>query len=108
MFDRKSALGHKLRSTALPFNVLFQPATKKEISQRQLRKTRHSYVKERMKQREQLDQENASLRKLLEENSIDTDIYARLKKLLEMGYKQKREETRTKHGFLNNPCSLSQ
>lgn len=35
----------------------------------------------------------------LKENSIDEGTHERLKKLVGMGYKQKRQETRLKYGF---------
>jgi hypothetical protein len=57
------------------------------------------YLEERTKQREFLDSQIANLERLLKDNSIDESTYTRYKKLLEMNYEQKREETREKHCF---------
>ena len=62
---------------------------------------RRSYIKERTKQKEHLNSQIAHLDKLLKDNSIDENTYARYKKLLEMNYEQKLEETRAKYGFTN-------
>jgi hypothetical protein len=69
-------------------------------SLRKTRKNRRSYFEERSKQHEHLNEEFSRLEELLKENSIDQGTYERLLKLLQMGYKQKREETRLKYGFL--------
>ena len=67
---------------------------------RKLQKIRRSYLKERSKQQQQLNEEFSRLDVLLQRNSIDESTHERLKKLLEMGYEQKRMETRLKHGFI--------
>jgi hypothetical protein len=69
-------------------------------SSRKLQKIRRSYLKERSKQQQQLNEEFSRLDVLLKQNSIDESTHERLKKLLEMGYKQKRMETRFKYGFI--------
>jgi hypothetical protein len=68
-------------------------------SSRKLEKRKRSYFKERLHQRQHLSEEFSRLCKLLKENSIDESTFQRLKALLEMGYKQKRQETRIKYGF---------
>ena len=80
--------------------ALFHCAGKEEVAYRKLQKTRRVYIKERTEQRERLNRGIAGLDRLLKENSIDEDTYARLKKLLEIGYKQKRQETREMCGFV--------
>ena len=69
-------------------------------SSQKLRKIRRSYFKERSKQQQQLNEEFSRLDVLLKQNSIDESTHERLKKLLEMGHKQKRMETRLKYGFI--------
>jgi len=69
---------------------------------RKLQKIRRSYLKERSKQQQQLNEEFSRLDVLLKQNSIDENTHERLRKLLEMGYKQKRIETRLKYGFIRN------
>jgi hypothetical protein len=64
-----------------------------------MQKLKQSYLKERWKQHENLNEEFSRLNMLLKENSIDASTHERLKKLLQMGYKQKRQETRLKYGF---------
>jgi hypothetical protein len=66
-----------------------------------LARKKRSYLEERIKQREYLSSQIAHLDKLLHNNSINRDTYARFKKLLEMSYEQKREATIEKHGFTN-------
>jgi hypothetical protein len=102
MFTKKDEIDHKWRPASSPFKALLHYARKEEIAHRKLQKTRHAYIKERIEQREHLNREVAGLDKLLKENSIDEDTCARLKKLLEIGYEQKRQETREKHGFMKN------
>jgi hypothetical protein len=104
LFDKKSKSDHKWHLRTPRFKILFHYAGKEEISQRKLQKIRHSYAKERMKQREHLNEEFAILDQLLKHNSIDENTHERLKKLLEIGYEQKREETRREYGF--EKCGL--
>jgi hypothetical protein len=66
---------------------------------RKLQKMKRSYHKERWEQQQQLKEEFSKLNVLLKENSIDETTYERLNKLLRMGYKLKRQETRLKYGF---------
>ncbi len=99
MFNKKNQIDHIWRSASSPFKALLHYARKEEIADRKLQKTRRGYVKERIKQREHLNGEIAGLDKLLKENSIDEDTHARLGKVLEIGYEQKRQETREKYGF---------
>ncbi|MGB9959084.1 MAG: hypothetical protein ACPLKQ_00995 [Candidatus Bathyarchaeales archaeon] len=68
-----------------------------------MEKTKRSYFRERVQQRQHLNREFDRLDKLLKENVIDEDIYKRLRKLLEIGYQQKIQETRRKYGF---PCNF--
>jgi Skp family chaperone for outer membrane proteins len=98
MFDKKGENDHKWRPLS-PFKVLFRIAKKEAKAQHKLQKIRRAYVKERTKQQEQLNREIVGLDKLLKESSIDEETHARLKKLLEIGYKQKRQETREKYGL---------
>jgi hypothetical protein len=102
MFNKKDEINHKWRPASSPFKALLHYAKKEEIAHRKLQKTRRAYIKERIKQREHLNREFAGLDKLLKENSIDEDTRARLKKMLEIGYEQKRQETREKYGFIKN------
>jgi hypothetical protein len=69
------------------------------ISSRKLKKKKLSYFKERREQYQNLKKEFLRLDMLLHENSIDESTYERLKKLVRMGYEQKRQETMLKHGF---------
>jgi len=64
-----------------------------------LQKIWRSYLKERCEQHQSLSKEFSRLDMLLKENSIDESTYERLKKLLETGYEQKRQEIRLKYGF---------
>ncbi len=66
---------------------------------RKLRNVKRSYLRERLKQRQHLNEEISRLDTLLKEGVIDEDTHKRLRKLLEMGYQQKRQETRLKYGF---------
>ena len=100
MFNKKDEIEKKWRPASSSLKALFHYAGKEEVAQRKLQKTRRAYLKERTKQREHLNGEIARLDKLLKEGSIDKDIYPRLKKLLEIGYEQKRRETREMYGFV--------
>jgi uncharacterized Fe-S cluster-containing radical SAM superfamily protein len=66
---------------------------------RKLWNAKRSYFKERLKQRQHLNEEISRLDMLLKEKVIDEDTHKRLRKLLEMGYQKKRQETRLKYGF---------
>ena len=101
MFNKKNEIEQKWRPPSSPFKALLHYVGNEETSQRKLQKTRRAYIKERAKQREHLNGEIARLDKLLKEASIDNDIYPRLRKLLEIGYEQKRRETREVFGFIN-------
>jgi hypothetical protein len=101
MFDKKGENDHKWRPLS-PFKVLFRIAKKEAKAQHKLQKIRRAYVKERTKQKERLNREIVGLDKLLKESSIDEETHGRLKKLLEIGYKQQRQETREKYGFTKN------
>lgn len=102
IFLCRSEIGQKWRQTSLPFKALFHHAEKEDIARRKLQKTRRAYIKERQKEREHLSREISALERLLKENSIDDYTYARYKKLLEMGYEQKRQQTRERYGFIKN------
>ena len=69
------------------------------LSSRKLQKTRRSYLRERCKQQQRLNEEFSRLDVFLKENLIDESTYERLKRLLEMGYEHKRQETRLIYGF---------
>jgi hypothetical protein len=79
----------------------FNFARTETAAERNLRKKRRSYLKERTKQKEHLNSQILHLEQILNDKSIDDDTYVRYKKLLEMNYEQEREETRDKHGFMN-------
>jgi hypothetical protein len=98
MFNKKDENGHKWRPLS-PFKVLFHIAKKEARAQHKLQKTRRAYIKERTKQQEHLNREIVGLDELLKESSIDEETHARYKKLLEIGYEQKRQEAREKYGF---------
>jgi hypothetical protein len=87
---------------ALPFKSLFHHSEKEAVARRKLQKTRRAYIKERLKEREHLNREISDLDRLLKENSIDEYTYTRYKKLLEMGYERKRQQTRERYGFTQN------
>jgi hypothetical protein len=99
MFNRKNVTDQKWRAPSSPFKALFNYAKKEAIAHRKLQKTRRAYIKERIEQRQRLNREIARLDRLLKESSIDENTHARLKKLLEIGYEHKRQETREKFGF---------
>lgn len=67
--------------------------TKKETA------ARRTFKKELLKERERLDRNMAALDKLLKENSIDDQTHERYKKILQMSYEQKRQQSRTKFRF---------
>jgi len=100
MFKKKDKIFSKSRPS--PFQSLFT-ITKREAkaNKPKLKKIRRVYAKERTKQREHMKNEVTYINKLLKEGSIDENTYARYKKLLEMGYVEKRQETREKYGFTN-------
>ncbi|MEM3463905.1 MAG: hypothetical protein QXL91_03485 [Candidatus Bathyarchaeia archaeon] len=66
---------------------------------RKMQKAKCSYFKERVQQRQHLNEEITKLDKLFKENVIDEDTHRRLRKLLEIAYQKKRQETRRKYGF---------
>ena len=69
------------------------------ILSRKMKKKRLSYFKERREQYQNLKKEFLRLDMLLNENSIDESTHERLKKLIKMGYEQRRQETMLKYGF---------
>jgi hypothetical protein len=81
------------------FTNFFGVGTKADERKRKLKKLRGSYIKERTKQRDHLNEEIRGLTKLLKENSIDQETFKRLKKILEISYGEKLEKTRKNHGF---------
>jgi hypothetical protein len=81
------------------FTNFFGVVTKADKRRRKLEKLRRSYIKERTKQRGHFREESEGLTNLLKEGSIDLETFGRLKKILEISYRQKREKTRKKHGF---------
>lgn len=66
---------------------------------RKMQKAKCSYFNERVQQRQHLDEEITRLDKLFKEKLIDEDTYRRLRKVLEIAYQKKRQETRRKYGF---------
>ncbi len=66
---------------------------------RKMEKAKRSYFRERAQQHQHLKEETAKLDTLLKENVIDEDTHKRLRKLLEISYQKKRQETRIKYGF---------
>ncbi|MGB9713752.1 MAG: hypothetical protein ACPLZC_02090 [Candidatus Bathyarchaeales archaeon] len=66
---------------------------------RKMQKVKSSYFKERVQQRQHLNEEITRLDKLFQESVIDEDTYIRLRKLLDIAYQKKRQETRRKYGF---------
>ena len=97
MFNKKNAAFSKWR----PSTLKKLSSNAKKERKLKLQKIRRVYAKERKKQREHMNSEIAGIDKLLEEGSIDEDIHARYKKLLEMGYADKRRETREKYDLTN-------
>jgi len=92
----------KQQSILSKFTKLFHPVKKEANSWRNLRRKRLAYAKERANQRKHLNEELAVVDKLHEEGSISNDIYTRYRKMLEIGYAQKLQETREKFGFTNS------
>ncbi len=76
-------------------------AKKEAAARRKLLKIGHAYAKERLQERERLDRDLSALTRLLKEKSIDKQTHERYKKLLQMSYEQKRQQTRTRFGFTN-------
>jgi hypothetical protein len=101
MFNKKNEIENKWRIGSSPFKVSFHIAEKEVGIHCKLQKVKREYIKEREKRREYLNGEITRLDRLLKEGSIDEDMYPRLKKLLEIGYEQKRRETREMYGFVN-------
>jgi DNA-binding protein H-NS len=100
MFNKKDQRFSKWRPSL--FKSLSKIAEKESnAKQPDLRKTRRAYARERTKRREHLNNEVAHVDKLFKARSIDENTHARYKKLLEMSYAQKRQETREKYGFTN-------
>ena len=107
MFYKKWKIEPKKVSKTSQFEASFNFASTEKTTERNVKEKRRSYLKERTKQKEHLSSQIAHLDRLLKDNSIDWDTYVRYKKLLEMNYEQKREETREGHGF-TNPMALTQ
>ncbi len=105
MFKRKNKITNQLLSS-IKSSKPVQTCKKEAKSWRKLRNKRHAYTKERIKQREHLNKEIACVNKLRKEGSISKDIHARYLKMLEIGYAQKIQETRDKHGFANPKRAL--
>jgi hypothetical protein len=95
MFYRKSKIVKQLCSSS-PSTVTVNFENKDTKS---WRKKKSAYAKERTKQRENLNKEIAGLGKLQELGSISADTCNRYTKILEIGYSQKRMQTREKYGF---------
>jgi len=77
----------------------FSRQSNEELAKRKLEKMRHSYTKERQKQREHFDEELARTNDLLKSESIDEETHERYHRLLKWGYNLQREETRKKFGL---------
>lgn len=106
MFNKKDEISIKYRSSS-PFKSFFHIHKKGRNARQKLRKARRAYVKERTKQRERLKREMANVDILFEKGTINEDIYTRYKKMLEIGYAEKRQETREKYGFLNSDANIT-
>jgi len=102
IFLCRSEIAQEWRQASLPLKALFHHFEKETTAQRKLQKIRRAYFKERQRERERFDREVTSLDKLLKENSLDKNTYARYIKLLEMDYEQKRQRTRVRFGFIKN------
>jgi SMC interacting uncharacterized protein involved in chromosome segregation len=89
LFNRKNSV----------FSNFFGVETKADERKRKMEKLRRSYIEERTKQRDHLNEEIEGLTKLLKEDSINRETFERLKKILEISYGEKREKTRKNHGF---------
>lgn len=75
-------------------SLVFLYARREEAAQRKLKKVLRTYVKRRRKQEEVLAKELEKLEELRSSESIDEITYERLKHILEMDSKRKREEAR--------------
>jgi len=100
MFSRKRGVSEKSHSSSQSPKLLTNYKKEAKLWGK-LRNNRRAYLEERKKQREHLDKEIAGVNKLLKEGLISKDIHSRYLKMLEMGYAQKIQETRDKHGFAN-------
>jgi hypothetical protein len=89
LFNRKNSV----------FSNFFGVETKADERKRKMEKLRRSYIEERTKQRDHLNEEIEGLTKLFKEDSINRETFERLKKILEISYGEKREKTRKNHGF---------
>jgi hypothetical protein len=102
IFLCRSEIAQEWRQASLKFKASSHHFEREATAGRKLRKTRQAYVRERLKEQEHLNSEISSLDRLLKENSIDKYTYARYKKLLKMGYEQKRQQTRERYGLIKN------
>ncbi len=75
-------------------SLVFLYARREEAAQRKLKKVLRTYVKRRRKQEEVLAKELEKLEELRSSESIDEITYERLKHILEMDSKRKRDEAR--------------
>lgn len=74
-------------------------ATKETAARRRLERRRRSYEKHRLDERMRFKSNMSALDKLFEESSIDSQTRERYKKILQMGYKEKRQQAKTKSGL---------
>ena len=95
----RSEISERRHQASLNFMGLSHHFEKEDAARRKLQKTRRAYIKERLRERDHLNKEISSLDRLLKEESIDDSTYARYKKLLEMSYARKRQQTRQRFGF---------
>ena len=102
MFGQKHEMASKHNLLTQRFKVMFRASTNEKNLHIKMQKAIRTYVKERVKQQGHLNDELASLEELSRGGSIDTDTSARLKKLAEMAYERKREETRKRYGFIDS------
>lgn len=98
----RNEISERRSQASLPFKGLSRHFEKEDAAQRKLQKTKRAYIKERLREREHLNKEISALDSLLKEESIDDSTYARYKKLLEMSYQRKRQQTREKYGFIKD------
>ena len=106
MFNKKDEISNQYRSST-SFKSFFHIHKKERNARQKLRKTRRAYAKERKKQRERLKREMANVDILFEEGTINEDICTRYKRMLEIGYAEKRQETREKYGFTNSDANIT-
>lgn len=90
----------------MQFTKLFHAVKKQSKSLQKLRKKKLAYLEERAMQQKHLNEELTVVDMLHEKGSISDDLRARYRKMLELGYTQKLQETREKFGFTNTEINV--